>query len=140
MGTLIITVLLGLMFAYFATLNTQTVSINIGSNLLSAPLYILVIVSVLIGLLISAIISAIDSISASFALHSRDNKLKQKESTVNELLGKVHDLEVENARLRGERNLSEISQTHPREHIEQVEHHEKPRHSFLDRFRLNPSA
>lgn len=131
MATLIITVLLGLMLAFFAVANTQAVSINIGGNLFSAPVFMLVIVSVLIGLLISAVISAIDSISSSWALHSKDSKIKQKEQTVESLSTKVHDLEIENARLKGEREPLEVEYTHKPE--------EKPK-SFFRRFRLNPSA
>ena len=133
MGTLIITVLLGLVLAYFATQNTQSVSVNFAGNILTVPLYILAIVSVLIGLLISGIISMIDSLSSSLALHSKDTKIRQKEQTLEQLSAKIHNLEVENARLRGGRDLAENHHTSHR--VEE----EKPR-SFFRRFRMNPSA
>lgn len=100
MATLIITVLLGLLFAWFAVANTQSVNITLANNLLTVPLFMLVIVSVLI----SAVISSIDWISPSFALRSRDSQIKQKEQTVEQLATKVHDLEIENAKLKGDRD------------------------------------
>ncbi len=130
MATLIITVLLGLLFAWFAVGNTQNVNINLANNLLTVPLFTLVIVSVLVGLLISAVISSIDWISSSFALRSRDSQIKQKEQTVEQLATKVHDLEIENARLKGDRDPIVVDHTR---------HEEKPR-SFFSRFRYNPTA
>lgn len=129
MATLIITVLLGLMFAWFAVANTQAISINIGGNLLTTPVFMLVIVSVLIGLLISAVISAIDSISSSWALHSKDSKIHQKEQAVESLSAKVHNLEIENARLKGDSEPVVI---------DQARHEEKPR-SFFSKFRYHPT-
>lgn len=130
MGTLIITVLLGLMFAYFATQNTQSVSVNLANNFLTIPLYMLAIVSVLIGLLISGIIGTIDSIASSFALRSRDSKIKQKEQTVEQLSKRVHQLEVENAALRRDGDTVVL---------ERREEETKPR-SFFSRFRYKPTT
>jgi uncharacterized integral membrane protein len=130
MGTLIITVLLGLIFAYFATLNTQSVNVNLANNFLTVPVYMLAIVSVLIGLLISGVISAIDSIASSFALRSRDSKIRQKEQTVEQLSSRVHELEIENATLKRDRDPIVV---------EHREHEERPR-SFFSRFRYHPTA
>jgi len=130
MATLIITVLLGLLFAWFAVVNTQNVSINLANTLLTVPLFMLVIVSVLIGLLISAIISSIDWISSSFALRNRDNQIKQKEQTVESLQHKVHDLEIENARLKGD-SRTQIVDRSPHEH---------KRPSFFNKFRYHPTT
>jgi lipopolysaccharide assembly protein A len=126
MATLIVTVLMGLALAYFATFNTQAVSINLANNLLVVPLYMLVIVSILIGLLVSAIISSIDSISSAFALKSRDSQIRQKEKTVEALEQRIHDLEIENAKLKGLRGVVT-------DHDLKSEH----RRSFLDRFRTS---
>lgn len=136
MAALIITVLLGLLFAWFATANNQSVSVNVAGNLFTIPLYMLAIVSVLIGLLVSAIISAIDSLSSMFALRSRDHKIRQREQTVEQLSSKVHDLELENARLRG--GADSIAVDHTPHHEEA--HHEEKRPSFFDRFRYHPST
>jgi lipopolysaccharide assembly protein A len=131
MATLIITVLLGLLFAWFAVVNTQNVSVNIANTLLTVPLFMLVIGSVLIGLLIAAVISSIDWISSSFALRNRESQIKEKEQTVEQLSTKVHDLEVENARLKGVDKDPVI--------IEKSRTEEKPR-SFFNKFRYHPTV
>lgn len=140
MAALIITVLLGLLFAWFATANNQSVSVNVAGNLLTIPLYMLAIVSVLIGLLVSAIISAIDSLSSMFALRSRDNKIRQREQTVEQLSTKIHDLELENARLRGEADSITLGSTpHPEERHQEHHGEKEKRPSIFDRFRYHPS-
>lgn len=130
MATLIVTVLMGLMLAYFATFNTQAVSINLANNFLTVPLYMLVIVSVLIGLLISAVINGIDSISSAFALRSRDSQIRQKEKTVEALETKIHELEIENAKLRGSKDNFASDNIHQEE---------RPR-SFFSRFKYTPTT
>lgn len=131
MLTLILALLVGLLFSYFSVANTQTVGVNLANNLLTIPLFMLVIGSVLIGLLISAVISAIDSLSANWEIWSRERKLTQKDQAVNQLSAKVRDLEVENARLKGE-------------HQELAEHNtyrEEPKClSFFDRLRYHSAT
>ena len=132
MSSLILTVVLGLFFAWFAVFNTQNVDLNIGSSLLTIPIFMLVIVSVLVGLLLSAIISSINWVSSSLALHSRDNQIKQKSQVVENLEHKLHDLEIENAQLRNDKN-------NRKEVLIEQPSGSKPK-SFFDRFHYSSAA
>lgn len=100
MTTLIIMVLTGLIFAYFATQNTATVLVNLLGNSYALPIYVVVLGSLLLGLVISGIIGSIDSLSSMFEIRSRDSKLNQKEKTVEELNRKIQAMEIENTRLK----------------------------------------
>jgi putative membrane protein len=100
MSTLIVIVILGIGFAYFATQNTSSVVVNALSNSFALPVYALVLGSILLGLLVSAIIYAFDNVATLFDLHSKDTKIAQKQQTVEELSKKVRDLEMENTKLK----------------------------------------
>jgi uncharacterized integral membrane protein len=101
MASLIVIVILGLGFAYFASQNTAPIIVNVLGNSFGLPIYLVVLGSLLLGLLVSGIINAFDSLSSMFEIHNRDTKIKQKEQTVEQLSRQVHDLEMENARLNG---------------------------------------
>lgn len=100
MSTLIVMVLTGLVFAYFATQNTTGVLVNLAGSIYSLPVYVIVLGSLLVGLLISGFINVVDGLSSMFEIHNRDTKIKQKEHTVDELSRRIRDLEMENAKLK----------------------------------------
>lgn len=106
MATLIVMVILGLGFAYFATQNTSSVIVNILNNPFGLPIYMVVLGSLLLGLLISAIINVFDGLSSMFEIHNRDTKIQQKQQTVEQLSRRVHDLEMENSRLKGRTEIN----------------------------------
>lgn len=100
---LILTVLIGIGFAYFATQNTIGVPVQIGNNFYSSvPLYAIALGSLLLGLAISGILRMIDWAATGLTLRGKDNQIRQTESTVEQLNKKIKDLEMENSRLRGE--------------------------------------
>lgn len=101
MVTLILLVLFGILAAFFATQNTTHASVTIASyTLADIPMYLIVLGSLLIGLLLSSIISLVNSISSSFTLHGKDVKIKETKKTVVELTKQIHQLELENAKLK----------------------------------------
>ncbi|OGK15460.1 hypothetical protein A2862_01575 [Candidatus Roizmanbacteria bacterium RIFCSPHIGHO2_01_FULL_38_41] len=101
MPTLILVVLSGILAALFATQNTDPVSIIVASYTLNdIPMYLIVLGSLLLGLLLSSIISLVNSISSSFTLHGKDAKIKETKKTLVELTKQIHQLELENARLK----------------------------------------
>lgn len=103
MSTLIVAVIAGLLFAFFATANTAGVTINIGNYLLNnVPLYLVALGSLLLGLLISWVISLVDSLSSGLSLRSKEQQIKQTEHRLEDLKSRVQELEIENARLKGE--------------------------------------
>ncbi len=95
---------MGIIFAFLATQNTIGVDVNIARYTFSGvPLYLVALGSLLIGLLISSFVHIFDSLSSLFTIHSKDSQIKATEKDIIELKNMVHNLELENARLRGEK-------------------------------------
>lgn len=103
MFALIVLVVFGIGVAYFATQNTQSVSIALaGYPLTGTPLYLIVLISLLLGFVVSWIISLVDVISSALKIHGRDSTIKDASKQISELTKRVHQLELENERLKGE--------------------------------------
>ncbi|HLL60703.1 MAG TPA: lipopolysaccharide assembly protein LapA domain-containing protein [Candidatus Nitrosocosmicus sp.] len=118
MLTLIVTLIIGIAIAIFATQNTSGVTISLGGYILNqVPLYLIVTGSLLIGLLVSAIINSIQGIGSSLTIMGKDNKIKASSKTVNDLNNKIRQLELENAKLRGE---NEATITNPTRNIDSI--------------------
>lgn len=101
MLTLILLVVFGILAALFASQNTTSASITFATYTLEAiPMYLIVLGSVLAGLLFSSIISMAQSISSSFTLHGKDVKIRKSNNSLVELTKHIHQLELENARLK----------------------------------------
>ncbi|MBI4067195.1 DUF1049 domain-containing protein [Candidatus Gottesmanbacteria bacterium] len=98
MFTLIFAIIVGLGIAYFATQNTLFVPIILSNNtpIAEVPLYVIIIGSLFVGIAIAAIISAVESLSSSVTIYG-------KERMIEKLQNKMHDMEVELARLKGEK-------------------------------------
>lgn len=105
MATLITTVLLGLIIAYFATQNTGVVSLRfLQYNIPNVPLYVVVAGSLLVGLLLSWIISIVNGIATSLTMRGKESKIKDYRKENADLTKRIHQLELENTRLRAETN------------------------------------
>lgn len=105
MFLLIATIIFAGVIAYFATQNAVPVDLRMSTYSISQiPLYWVVLGSVLLTLVFSWIMLLIDSISSSFALHGRDNVVKKLKQENQDLVKKVHQLEVENARAQGKQS------------------------------------
>lgn len=105
MLTLVLTVIFGLIFAYFATQNTEGVTMRFAEyNSAIIPLYLVVLGSLLVGLLLAWLINFINSIASSITLHGKESELKKAERMVAELTKRIHQLELENTRLKAENN------------------------------------
>lgn len=103
MVNLIVIFLFGLMVAFFATQNTNGVSVVVANSVFSSvPLYVVVLVSILFGLLLGAIMNLADSISSFFVLRKKDSALHHTQASIKDLEDKIHDLELENTRLKTE--------------------------------------
>lgn len=113
MTALILFILFGLLFSYFATLNTALVTIHFGIYILNAiPIYLLVLVSLTIGLLFATIFYSLKSISSYFAFSKKSGELKTSKKEIIELTKKIHQLELENTKLKtktGEEQTDEDS-------------------------------
>lgn len=126
MITLILTVIFGLGFAYFATQNTSLVTIKLSSYIFTIPLYLLSLGSLLLGLLISGLIHLVDSIASWLTISGKESRIKESEKTIEMLKERIYQLELENSKLESDTETVE-------EHV--VETEKRPR-SILDRVRL----
>ncbi len=130
MSTLIIIVLYGLAFAYFATQNTAGVVVKLGDYIWTLPLYVVAFGSLLAGLLVSWIISVINSLLDWSEGRKMETAYQDTRQTVYDLSKRVHDLELENTHLRTLVNERPVQKTEVTE--------EKPK-GFFRRLRHNPS-
>ena len=107
MATLIITILFGLGFTYFAIQNTGTVTLNFLSYSFSGiPTYLVVVGALLVGLLFSFIISLFKDIETGFTMRGKENKIKDYKKENVQLLKENHQLELENTRLKATKNAA----------------------------------
>ena len=103
MFALIVLVVFGIGVAFFATQNTQTISITLANYpLTGVPLYLIVLVSLLLGFVVSWIIRLVDVFSSALKIHGKENTIKDDNKQISELTKKMHQLELENERLKGE--------------------------------------
>ncbi|HKC14933.1 MAG TPA: lipopolysaccharide assembly protein LapA domain-containing protein [Patescibacteria group bacterium] len=103
MFALIVLVVFGIGVALFATQNTQATSITLANYPVSGiPLYLIVLGSLLLGFIVSWIISLIDVISSALKIHGKESTIKDANKQIAELTKRVHQLELENERLKGE--------------------------------------
>ncbi|MBI2596350.1 DUF1049 domain-containing protein [Candidatus Daviesbacteria bacterium] len=101
MGVIILAVIVGLGIGYFATQNTNQISLYFGPYAVSnTPLYLVVISALLMGLLLAWIFSLVNSFSSKITLHGKENKIKEDEKTIAELTKEIHQLELDNTRLK----------------------------------------
>lgn len=100
---LIITVLLTLGVAFFATQNTATVPIFVANvPIPDVPVYMIVIISLLTGMVVAWLLSLLKSLSASMTIRNRDSALKESRKTITSLTKRVHVLEIENTELKSQ--------------------------------------
>lgn len=101
MLALIVVILFGILFAFFATQNTSTMSITFANyQVTGIPLYVIVLGGLLIGVVISTILSFFDAIGTFFTLHGKDSAINNQGRTISDLKRKIHDLEIENTKLK----------------------------------------
>ena len=103
MLVVIFTIIFAIGVAFFATLNTSLVNINIPGYNISVPLYLVVLISILLGFIFAWLLHLMNAFTSLFALRGK-NKMIKKEKMVNtELTKKVDDLEIKNAKLENEK-------------------------------------
>lgn len=107
MFSLVIVLVSGIAVAIFATQNTQTVLVSFFNyQSFVVPVYIIVLVSMLIGIFISWLLSMVGSISSYFTLREKNKLLGETKYESTNLVKRVHQLELENERLKTELNVS----------------------------------
>jgi len=77
------------------------VTVNLGMYVISdIPLFYVIVGSLVIGLVLSYVVYLVHAISTSFAFRGKDNEIKKNKDEVLELTKRVHQLELENEKLR----------------------------------------
>lgn len=107
MFVLIFAIIFGLGLAFFATQNTNGVTITLANYpLTDTPLWTIVVVSILIGLICASFFNVVNIITSAFKLHSKDTTIKGAGRTIADLKSEVQSLKVENASLRSQKDSS----------------------------------
>jgi uncharacterized integral membrane protein len=107
MLALLVIILFGILIAVFATQNTGFVDISFANyQLTGIPLYFVALIGLLMGVLISWILSFFDAVSSFFTMHGKDSKINDQSRSITGMKQKIHSLEIENARLRGEKDAT----------------------------------
>lgn len=111
MFTLVLFVILLLLYASFATQNTQGISITFGStNVIEMPLYLVIGISLLLGLVLSWIMNLTDMIISNMKLWGKDHTIKDANKTITELTRSVHQLELKNAKLEAKLQKEDVDE------------------------------
>ena len=101
MVALLLFIVFGLLFGYFATLNTSVVSVHLGSYTFAhVSLYVVVLASLGLGVVFATVFYFVKSLTNSFAFHRKEGELGKANKEIAELQKKVHQLELENTKLK----------------------------------------
>jgi lipopolysaccharide assembly protein A len=112
MFSFIFLIVLALGFGYFATQNTQNVSVNFAGETLShLPMYIVLVVTLFIGFILSWFNNLFDTIIAFVTISGNEKKIKEGKGTINDLTKRINQLEIENAKLLGRLDKEEADHT-----------------------------
>ena len=86
---------------YISKYNFVPVTVNLGVYTLdNIPLFYVIVGSLVVGLILSYLVYIVNSISTSIKLHGKDKEIKRNKDEVLESTKRVHQLELENERLK----------------------------------------
>jgi uncharacterized integral membrane protein len=115
MLVLLIAVLFGLGVGYFATQNTDPITIQLGEYALTeVPLYMVIVGSLFVGLFVAWILYVARCVSSRVMLYGKDHAVRKAQRDAASLEHRVQELETENAVLRANANSRIPSELRPR--------------------------
>lgn len=98
---LILFLVVGSILVYISKFNFVPVTVNLGVYTISdVPLFYVIVGSLVFGLVLSYLIYIINSISVSLKLRGKDKDIKKNKDEVLELTKQVHQLELENEKIK----------------------------------------
>ena len=101
MITIVSIIVFGVLFSIFATNNTQTIDMSLGSyKITDIQLYLVVLIAIGIGVVIAGIYYLIHWLSVSMTMGEKDKEIKDYRKEINMLTKEVHKLELENTKLK----------------------------------------
>ena len=111
MLTLVITVALGLAFAFFATQNTGFVPIYLGKYYIpNVPLYLIAAIPLLTGLIISFLIHITRKFISTLTISEKGDEIKNLRRENTDLTKQIHKLELENTKLKAKNGDEEFDE------------------------------
>ncbi len=109
---LILFIVIGAVMAYLAQSNLMLVTLHLGTYVFSSiPLFYVIIGSLLTGLGLAYLIFIVNSIIAVYSAHRKDKTIKQGKSDIVDLTKRIHQLELENERLKNNTTAAEPQDT-----------------------------
>jgi uncharacterized integral membrane protein len=101
MLSILLSAIFGLAIAYFALQNATPVTVQIGELVFpEVPMYLIAVGSLILGIFIASIFYFARTVSANMTIHGRHHQPTTDNKTVMALERRIHDLEIENARLK----------------------------------------
>lgn len=101
MLVLVVAILYGFVFAYFATQNTLQVTLTLGNFVFTGvPLYLIALGSLLMGTLLALVINLIESVPTNLALRDNETRIIDANQTIENQTKRIHALEMENLQLK----------------------------------------
>ena len=102
--------IIGSAMVYLSQNNLTPVTLHLANYVFSnIPLFYIIVGSLLTGLVFAYLAYLISSIFTGFTIRGKDNKIKQTKSEVVDLTKRVHQLELENERLKNNYTIVEPS-------------------------------
>lgn len=93
---------------YLAQNNLMLVPLHLGTYEFSGiPLFYIIIGSLLVGLGMAYLLQFVHSIVNAISMHGKDNKIKQGNSDIIDLTKRIHQLELENEKLKNNTTVRE---------------------------------
>ena len=108
MLVLIFAIIFGLGLAFFATQNTNGVTITLANYpLTNTPLWVIVVVSILVGIICASFFNVVNIISSALRLHGKDTRIKDAGKTITELKKENQALSAEISSLKSKKESSQ---------------------------------
>ena len=108
MFKLILLLVVGSVMAYLSQNNLMLVPLHLGTYTFSdIPLFYIIIGSLITGLGLAYLIYLFNSIFTTFSIHGKDTAIKQGKSDIIDLTKRIHQLELENERLKNNSTVIE---------------------------------
>lgn len=108
MITLILILIVGAVFVYLAQNNLTLVTLHVGATgITNIPLFYIIIGSLLTGLILAYLIHLVNAIFVAFSMHRKNTKIKQGKNTITDLTKRIHQLELENEKLKNDFTVDE---------------------------------
>jgi uncharacterized integral membrane protein len=109
MLALILMLLVGSGLVYISKFNFTPVSVNFGLYKFDdIPLFYVIVSSLVVGLALSYLIHLTSEISNSFKFRGKDKEIKKNKDEVLELAKRVHQLELENEKIKNGSIVEEV--------------------------------